>query len=179
MVAKKGLDRPAVSGSIGRLPGRGPIRERHGGLDALTRAFGCFGELECDHACESSAPVEKAPSVHVDGRSQLFGAWRNHIDVVRLPEQHVDRIEGQVVAEAWGRVDRHETALAAAIEDISRRQIAVEKGCRRDVVGKPGREFPSAFIQFRRNHLDKLRVTRIRTRARVEEVCDAVRERRV
>ena len=47
------------------------------------------------------------------------------VEVVCLPEQQVDRVERRVVAEAWGRVDRDESALVAAVEDIAGDQVAV------------------------------------------------------
>jgi hypothetical protein len=48
-------------------------------------------ELECGHARECGSPVEEAASVHAYGLSQPFGASRDHLGVVRLPEQQVDR----------------------------------------------------------------------------------------
>src|SRR5205823_140263 len=93
-----------------------------------------------------------------------------------LPEQQVDRVERQIVAEAWGGVDRDKSALVAALEDVVGRQVAVQKGCRRDGLHKASRKLPSSFVQLRRDDLDEARTTFVRPRPRVEEVFDAIRE---
>ena len=76
---------------------------------------------------------------------------RDRVDVVCLPEEQVDGVERHVVAEARGRIDRDESALGSAVEDVARRQVAVQEGGRRDALGEPGREPASAFVQLRRD----------------------------
>jgi len=117
--------------------------------------------------------------VRADCGSQQLGARRDRVDVVCLPEQQVDGLERQVVAEAWGRVDRDESTLGSAVEDVARRQVAVQEGYWRDALGEPGRELASAFVQLRRDQLEELRVPLVRACPGVEEVRDAVLERRI
>jgi hypothetical protein len=100
--------------------------------------------------------------VRADGGSQQLDTRRDRVDVVCLPEQQIDGLEGDVVAEAWGRVDRDESALGSAVEDVAGRQVAVEEGCWGDALGEPGRELASAFVQLRRDQLQELRVPLIR-----------------
>src|SRR6266508_6694833 len=117
--------------------------------------------------------------VRADCGSQQLGARRDRVDVVCLPEQQVDGLERYVVAEAWGRVDRDESALGSAVEDVARRQVAMQEGCCRSALGEPGREPASAFVQLQRDELEELRVALVWGCSGVEEVRDAVRERRI
>lgn len=71
------------------------------------------------------APVEEAAGIYVDRRSQLLGACGDHVDVVRPPEQQVYCVEGQVGAEAWGRVDCDKAAPVSTVEDVPGSQVAM------------------------------------------------------
>jgi hypothetical protein len=117
--------------------------------------------------------------VRADCRSKQLGSRRDRVDVVGLPEKQVDGLEGYVVAEAWGRVDRHESALDSAVEDVARRQVAVQEGCWWDVLGEPGRELAPAFVQLNGDQLEEFRVALVRVCPGVEEVRDVVREWRI
>jgi hypothetical protein len=117
--------------------------------------------------------------VRAESGSQQAGTHRDDVDVVCLPQKQIDGLEGDIVAKAWGRVDRDESALGSAVEDIARRQVAVEEGCWGDALGEPGRELASAFVQLRRDQLEELRVPLVRPCPGVEEVRDVVLERRI
>src|SRR6478672_9130160 len=80
-----------------RAPSRRLARQRERSFEALAGALGCFRQLQCGHGCKRVAPVEQATGVHANSRSELLGARSDHFDVLRLPEQQVDRVEGQVV----------------------------------------------------------------------------------
>src|SRR5438132_14426736 len=100
--------------------------------------------------------------VRADRRSQQHDSRRDRVDIVRLPEKQVNGLERHVVAEAWGRVDRDESALGSAIEDVARRQVAVQEGCWRNALGEPGRQLASAFVQLQRYQPEEVRVALVR-----------------
>jgi hypothetical protein len=78
---------------------------------------------ELSGASASSGSVMAADAVHQSRRRLAFTlmARRQRLarapimsNVVCLPEQQVDRLECQVITEAWGRIDRDEYAVVAA-----------------------------------------------------------------
>ena len=95
--------------------------------------------------------------VGVDRGSQLLGSCLDRVDIVCLPEKQIGSFERQVVAEAWGRVDCDESALGSAVEDVARRQVAMQEGCWRDAPREPGR-LVSAFVQLQRDQFEEFRV---------------------
>jgi hypothetical protein len=116
---------------------------------------------------EGDAPAEQPLCVGAgrcaESRAPLF----DRPEVVCLPEDQVDRIEGGV-AEAGRGVDRDETALGAAVEDVARRQVAVEEDDRRSVPREPSSEPAPALVQRRRNQCRKLRAAVVELRRGVE-----------
>jgi hypothetical protein len=101
--------------------------ERHDSLDAPARVPGASASSSSVIAAERGAPIEEAARVHVDGRRQRLGTRPDYVNVVCLPEQQVDCLECQLVTEAGGRIDRDESTVVAADEDVAGGQVAVEE----------------------------------------------------
>jgi len=77
-------------------------------------------ELHGAHACECHAPAHEPPCVHAGRRGEPLDARRDRLQIIRLPEEQVDRVESGI-AEARCGVDRDEAAFGSAVEDVAGR----------------------------------------------------------
>src|SRR5919201_2724493 len=118
---------------------RCPSREGSGGIHPLARSLRRRGQLQCGHAGERRAPREQALRTNADCQGQLVAPRLDRLDLLRLPEDQVDRVE-RCVAEARGRVDSDESALLAAVEDVAWGEVAVQEDGWRGMGREPRRE---------------------------------------
>jgi hypothetical protein len=95
-----------------------------------------------------------------------------------LPEEQVDRVEGGVAKAGCG-VDRDETTLGSAVEDVAGREVTVEQDDPGVVPREPGREPVPALVELRRDQRREFRVTFVEFRRGVEQVGDALLDRRI
>ena len=127
---------------------------------------------------KGGAPAQQAHWVEAGRGGQPPGACLDRRQVVCLPAELVDRVERRV-AEAGGGVDRDQPAFGAAVQQVAGGQVPVEQDARGGVLGEPGREPAPALIELRRNQRRQLRVTVVELGRGVEQVGDALGDRRV
>jgi hypothetical protein len=163
-------DLPRLVLTPGKRASGGPRCARAGRL--LAR------DLQGVHGCERRAPDDQPLCVQAGCRGEPLAARCDRLEVVRSPEDQVDRVEPGV-ADAWRRVDRDQPALGAAVEDVAGRQVAVQQDARRAAAGKPSCQLAPARVERRRDQRGEPRVMFVELRRGVEQVADAVPDRRV
>jgi hypothetical protein len=87
---------------LSRLCLRGELQE---GLNACAGTVSMASELQGAHDRECDAPAEDPLCVHAGRRGEPLGARLDCLEIIRLPQDQVDRVEGGI-AEAGCRVDR-------------------------------------------------------------------------
>jgi len=152
--------------SLGRLRPRSEFQER---LDACARAVLLAGGLQGAHGGECRAPGEEPLRVRAGRCGEPPGAGVDLLEIICLPQDQVDRVEGGV-AEAGCGVDRDQAALGSAVEDVGGRQVAVERDDRGVVLGEPAREIVPALEQLRRDQRRQLGVTVVELGRAAEQV---------
>jgi hypothetical protein len=147
-------------------------------LNACLGAVSLARELQGAHACECRAPAEEPLYVHACRWGEPLGARCDRLEIIRLPEDQVDRVESGI-AEAGCGVDRDEAALGSTVKDVAGRQVTVEQDDRGVVLREPGREPAPALVELRRDQRRELPVTFVELRRGVEQVGDALLDRRI
>ena len=97
-------------------------------------------QFQRDHGSEGHASAAQPLGRQARRRCQLGAARRDRRAIVRLPQQQIDGIEDRI-ASARSQVDRHQPPRAA-VEEVARRQVAVQQDPLAGLLREPGCEPP-------------------------------------